>query len=450
MTFVAGRPCLSRCWFLGGVLGRLSKEFAVTITVAILNSGPGIGDAAAHAWCSRFLHAAHEGGKRPRAPPGPNPVHQTEGSSRNACGCTSTRLKSVLRHPLADDGELLVPCAGVHRVHVHDHPRRVHSQTSIPDQLEIYTEAAQGTSFLHDGGLRERDRRRGGAGPERGFADGQAWAARTAHPTWAARIYGPIGDPPESPKPKGPLAVMTSSRNLRPQAGQPYPGQVLPAKTRPPFRSAARITRASTTVLSMQTPDSASRCPPGRTSWLSKSSVLAGVEECDDRTWRFATPQVNVTDRPWTSAVVGVDRRTSSENALYDCLRPAMDCRPSMVRWNRVQKVAVGTGAEVPAGPPALGAACISRTSGGKLVPLDTIAGMVTEDRATDHQPLRASCRGHHFVQTSKPGAALGEVVWTRVQDLANRELPATIQHASSRAPRQVVPKARSATCGCC
>ncbi len=45
--------------FLGGVLGRLFKEFAVTITVAILISGV-VSVTLTPMLCSRFLGAAHE------------------------------------------------------------------------------------------------------------------------------------------------------------------------------------------------------------------------------------------------------------------------------------------------------------------------------------------------------------------------------------------------------
>src|SRR5207249_5820861 len=46
--------------FLGGILGRLFKEFAVTICVAILISGV-VSVTLTPMLCSRFLNSAHEG-----------------------------------------------------------------------------------------------------------------------------------------------------------------------------------------------------------------------------------------------------------------------------------------------------------------------------------------------------------------------------------------------------
>ena len=277
--------------FLGGVLGRLFKEFAVTITVAILISGV-VSVTLTPMLCSRFLHAAHEekrGG-----------FHRiTEGFFSGMLRVYDHSLQVVLRHRLAMMASFVVVLAATVYMFLTIPKGFIPDQDT--DQLQVYTEAAQGTSFFQ-------------------MAD--------------------------------------------------YEKEVADAVARDPA---------------------------------------------------VATPQVNVTIDRDKAGVVGVDADLI-ENALYDAYGP---------RWVSTiygsvneYKVLLELEPRYQADPLALGLLYF-KTGGGKLVPLDTIAGIVTE---TGPQTI------NHYGQLPsatisfnlKPGAALGEVV-DQVQDLAHRELPATI-----------------------
>ena len=112
------------------------------------------------------------------------------------------------------------------------------------------------------------------------------------------------------------------------------------------------------------------------------------------------------------------------ENALYDAYGP---------RWVSTiyalgQRVQGAAGTEAASTRPIRGRCrcCTSRTSTGKLIPLDTLANVTTGDRSAVDQPLRPASGGHDFVQPEARRVA-GRRGGRRFSRLADRTLPATI-----------------------
>src|SRR6516162_1589096 len=123
--------------FLGGVLGRLFKEFAVTITVAILISGV-VSVTLTPMLCSRFLRAAHEE-KRGWF------YRVTESFFQGMLRVYDVSLQMVLRHRVAMMVSFVLVLAATGYMFVTIPKGFIPDQDT--DQLSIITEAQQGTSY---------------------------------------------------------------------------------------------------------------------------------------------------------------------------------------------------------------------------------------------------------------------------------------------------------------
>src|SRR5437868_2992865 len=123
--------------FMSGILGRLFKEFAVTITVAILISGV-VSVTLTPMLCSRFLKAAHEE-KRGWF------YRITERFFDGMLRVYDNSLKMVLRHRPLMMASFVVVLAATMFMFVKIPKGFIPDQDT--DQLRIMTEAAQGTSY---------------------------------------------------------------------------------------------------------------------------------------------------------------------------------------------------------------------------------------------------------------------------------------------------------------
>jgi len=123
--------------FMGGVLGRLFKEFAVTICVAILISGV-VSVTLTPMLCSRFLRAAHEA-KRGWF------YRATERFFQGMLHVYDLTLQSALRYRPFTMGVSALVLAATLYMFVKIPKGFIPDQDT--DQLQVYTEAAQGTSF---------------------------------------------------------------------------------------------------------------------------------------------------------------------------------------------------------------------------------------------------------------------------------------------------------------
>ncbi len=149
--------------FLGGVLGRLFKEFAVTITVAILISGV-VSVTLTPMLCSRFLKG-HNEGKRGWF------YRITEKFFDGMLHVYDVTLQLALRHRVLMMLSFVVVLGATLYMFVKIPKGFIPDQDT--DQLTRDHRSRAGHLLLPDGGLRAADRPDRGRRPERGIADGQ-------------------------------------------------------------------------------------------------------------------------------------------------------------------------------------------------------------------------------------------------------------------------------------
>ena len=331
--------------FLGGVLGRLFKEFAVTICVAILISGV-VSVTLTPMLCSRFLRAAHACQAR-------LVLQRHREVSSTAC-CASTTSPCSWRCATArHDGELRrgawpPPCYMFVKI----------PKGFIPDQdtdqMHVITEAAQGTSFYQMVRVRtSRSPTRCPHDPNVEVADGQRRRHHRLQPRRPQLRRA--GGPPEAARASANWASTTSSRNCAP-SWPPSRHRNLPAESARPSTSAARSPRACTSSpCSRPIRRSSTRRPKASTKEVEK---LPGVEDVTSDV-AITTPQVNVDHRPRQSRRHERQRQPDRKRALRR-LRPALGLHHLRLH-QRIQSAA-GTGAAVSGATRARSRCSISRT----------------------------------------------------------------------------------------
>ena len=163
--------------FMGGVLGRLFQEFAVTICVAILISGV-VSVTLTPMLCSRFLRAAREQRRSWF-------YRITERFFDGMLRAYDVSLQVVLRYRPATMA-IFVAAAGGHGVHVRRSSPRASSPTRTPTRSLAITEAAQGTSYHQMVEYQKADRGRHPAGSR----TSSRWCRRVGGAT-ASTLGGP-------------------------------------------------------------------------------------------------------------------------------------------------------------------------------------------------------------------------------------------------------------------
>jgi len=390
--------------FLGGVLGRLFKEFAVTITAAILISGV-VSVTLTPMLCSRFLRSAH---------------HAKHGFFYNATEkffqgmlhVYDVTLQMVLRHKVLMMASFVVVLAATGYMFVTIPKGFIPDQDT--DQLHIITEAQQGTSFFQ---MAEYEKRIADTVSSDPNVDS---LMASVGGTTASNLGGPnYGELVIHLKPRvtRQLGVNDIIKNLRPQlAAQPGVRSYL--MNPPTIQIGGQVTK-SIYQFSMQTPDQP-ELYAGAEKLAKAVEEIPGVEDVTTDV-AVSTPQVNVTMDRDKAASMGVNA-SLIENALYDAYGP---------RWVSTiygsineYKVLLELEPKYQADPRAL-SLLYFKTGGGKLIPLDTLAGIETDvgpQTINHYGQLPAATLSFNL----KPGAALGEVV-EQVQQIANKTLPATI-----------------------
>jgi HAE1 family hydrophobic/amphiphilic exporter-1 len=390
--------------FMGGVLGRLFKEFAITICVAILISGV-VSVTLTPMLCSRFLRAAHEE-KRSWF------YRVTERFFQGMLHVYDVSLTWVLRYRPVTMAVAAVVLAATLYMFVTIPKGFIPDQDT--DQMQVYTEAAQGTSYYQM------------VDYEQSIADivskdpNVDSLMASVGGTTASNLGGPnYGELVVHLKPRGKRALGVNDiiKELRPKLAG-LAGMRSYLLNPPTIQIGGQVTK-SLYQFSMQTPDKAELY--AQTDKLLK--LVEQVPGVDDVASDVAvqTPQVNVTIDRDKAAVMNVNANLI-ENALYDAYGP---------RWVSTiygsvneYKVLLELEPRYQADPRAL-SLLYFKNSNGKLIPLDTMANVVTE---TGPQTI------NHYGQLPsatisfnlKPGASLGEVV-NRIQTIADRELPVTI-----------------------
>ncbi len=390
--------------FMGGVLGRLFKEFAVTICVAILISGV-VSVTLTPMLCSRFLRATHEAGH--------NWFYRvTEGFFQGMLHVYDVTLRWVLRfRPLTMGVSALVLAATMY-MFVTIPKGFIPDQDT--DQLQIYTEAAQGTSYYQMAAYAQQIADTVSKDPN---VDS---LMASVGGTVASNLGGPnYGELVVHLKPRNrrALAVNEIIKDLRPRLAG-FPGMKVYLQNPPTIRIGGQVTK-SLYQFSMQTPDKAELYAEAD----KMERLIEKMPGLEDVTSDVAvqTPQVNVTIDRDKAAVLNVNA-SQIENSLYDAYGP---------RWVSTiygsvneYKVLLELEPKYQADPRAL-SLLYFKSPAGRLVPLDTMASVVTE---TGPQTI------NHYGQLPsatisfnlRPGASLGDVT-ARIQAIADRELPETV-----------------------
>ncbi|HEX3742546.1 MAG TPA: efflux RND transporter permease subunit [Bryobacteraceae bacterium] len=391
--------------FLGGVLGRLFKEFAVTITAAILISGV-VSVTLTPMLCSRFLRSVHhtEHGFFYNA---------TEKFFQGMLRVYDVTLQVVLRHKLAMMFSFVLVMAATGYMFMTIPKGFIPDQDT--DQLQVITEAQQGTSFFQMAEYEKKIADTVSSDPN--VESLMASVGGTTSSNLGGPNYGELVIHLR-PRVQRQLGVNDIIKELRPQlAAQPGVRSYL--LNPPTIQIGGQVTK-SLYQFSMQTPDQPELYADAEKLAKAVEEEVPGV---DDVTTDVAvsTPQVNVTMDRDKSASMNVNA-SLIENALYDAYGP---------RWVSTiygsineYKVLLELEPKYQADPNAL-SLLYFKTAGGKLIPLDTLAKITTDvgpQTINHYGQLPAATLSFNL----KPGAALGEVV-DHVQEVASRTLPATI-----------------------
>jgi HAE1 family hydrophobic/amphiphilic exporter-1 len=390
--------------FMGGILGRLFREFSVTICVAILISGV-VSVTLTPMLCSRFLRSPEEQ-KRSWF------YRTTERFFEAMLRAYDTTLQIVLRHRAMTILASLLVLAGTGVMFVKIPKGFIPDQDT--DQIYAVTEAAQGTSYYQ-----MVEYQKAIAEVFRTHKDVAALMS-TVGGTSASTLGGPnYGEIVVHLKPRSERKELVNDiiEDLRPKLSG-FPGMRVYLQNPPTIRIGGQVTK-SLYQFSMQSPD--------------KKELYAGAEklqkeierlpEVQDVTSDLAilSPQVNVTINRDKSAALQVNA-DAIENAFYDAYGP---------RWVSTiyasineYKVLLELKPKYQADPNALSLLYFKSTN-GPLIPLDTLASL--------HQDIGPQDINHYGQLNAvtisfnlRPGASLGNVV-AKVQDLANNTLPSTI-----------------------
>jgi HAE1 family hydrophobic/amphiphilic exporter-1 len=429
--------------FMGGVLGRLFREFSVTICVAILISGV-VSVTLTPMLCSLFLKKPTKHGDASKF------GKVTEQGFDSLLRGYDNALKVVLKHRAATMATFVVVLimTGVLFVLV---PKGFIPEQDT-DQIAVVTEAAQGTSYDK---LVEYQDQVSNILRKDPNVEG---LVSTIGGSAAATLGGPnLGQIVVHLKPRGErkeLATQIIAR-LRSQLSKVV-GMDVYMQNPPTVRIGGQVSK-SLYQYSMQSPNREELYAASR----DLKKALTGLEGIEDLTsdLEISSPQVNVEIDRDKAAALGVTA-SQIENAFYDAYGPRwvstiyapvneykvlLELAPefqndpsamSLLYFKATPAAGAATGATAVAATGAaatgaggaLGAGGANATSAGTVVPLDTLAKttqVVGPQTVNHHGQLPAVTISFGLA----PGASLGDVL-TRVQAIADKTLPDTVSGA--------------------
>ena len=387
--------------FMGGILGRLLHEFAVTIGAAILVSGV-VSLTLTPMLCSRFL-------RPPREQHHGRLYRLSEQGFDAMLGLYVRTLKPVLQHRLATMMVLLALVAGTGYLFT------VIPGGFLPSEdtgsVFMFTEAQQGISF------------------ESMKAHQKELAKIVMSSPYVDNIMSSVGA-------SGPNATLNTGRifmRLKPRKTRPHVDEVIQRlrpklavvpglrafmQNLPPIRIGGQLTK-SLYQFTLQSPD---------TGELYKyapqlETRLKGLKELQDVTsdLQIANPQVNVEIDRDKAATLGVTAQ-QVEDALYTAY--GMRQISTIYAPNNEYRVIMELLPEYQLDPTALSLLYI-RSSKGNLVPLNTVATLTR-----NLGPMTINHLGQLPAVTISfnlaPGVALGQAV-DSVDKIARQVLPSTI-----------------------
>ncbi len=392
--------------FLGGVLGRLFKEFAVTICVAILISGV-VSVTLTPMLCSRFLRSGHQQRRSWF-------YRITEKFFDGMLHAYDRSLQVVLRHRFATLVFSLVVLAATAYLFIRIPKGFIPDQDT--DQLAVTTEAAQGTSYYEMVGYQKQIAEVIAQDPN---VDS---LVSSVGGTAASTLGGPnFGQLVVHLKPRSQRKLLVNGviDELRPKV-ESFPGMKVYLQNPPTIRIGGLVTK-SYYQYTLQSPDE----PLLYASVRKLEGAIARIPGTLDVTSNLAVdnPQVNlVIDRDKAAALqVSADQ---IENALYDAYGP---------RWVSTiyaaaneYKVLLELEPQYQQDPRALSLLYFKSPVSGQLIPMDTVAKAIKESgpQTINHYGQLPAITISFGLQ---PGAALGDVV-TQIQNVSAQDLPPTIK----------------------
>jgi hydrophobic/amphiphilic exporter-1 (mainly G- bacteria), HAE1 family len=428
--------------FMGGVLGRLFREFSVTICVAILISGV-VSVTLTPMLCSLFLKKPHTHGA------GSKFGRVTEKGFDGLLRGYDRTLQIVLRHRPATMAAFVVVLLATALLFI------VVPKGFIPDQdtdqIAVTTEAAQGTSYPklveYQGQIADIIRQDPNVEGLVSTIGGSA----------AATLGGPnLGQIVVHLKPRGDRKELATDiiAKLRPELAK-VPGIEVYMQNPPTVRIGGQVSK-SLYQYSMQSPDREELYEASRQ--LKRAlEDLPGIEDLTSDL-EITSPQVNVEIDRDKAAAMGVTAN-QIENAFYDAygprwvstiyapvneykvlleLAPEYQADPSalsLLYFKATPQQGAGAAGGAGGAGQAGGGGTASTALGGALggagtnvgtvVPLDTLARtkqVVGPQTVNHHGQLPAVTISFGLA----PGASLGDVL-TRVREIADRTLPETV-----------------------
>jgi hydrophobic/amphiphilic exporter-1 (mainly G- bacteria), HAE1 family len=391
--------------FMGGILGRLFKEFAVTICVAILISGV-VSVTLTPMLCSRFLKQIHSGQRSLF-------YRVTERFFDGMLRVYDRSLQWVLRYrPLTMAAFVVVLVATVW-LFVRIPKGFIPDQDT--DQIAAVTEASQGTSFYrmveYQDEIADVIRRNPNVVALMSSIGG-ASASTLGGPNYGQLVIH------LKPRDERKQSVTDILDELRPQLTG-FPGMRVYLQNPPTIRIGGQVTK-SLYQFSLVAPDKQELYAQAA---KLEEQIRENVPGLEDVTSNMAvqSPQVNVTINRDKAASLQVNAQ-QIENALYDAYGP---------RWVSTiyaaineYKVLLELKPEYQADPRAL-SLLYFKANNNKLVPLDAMAAV-----SQDMGPQAINHYGQLPAVTIsfglKHGYTLGEAV-SRIQEISSKTLPETI-----------------------
>jgi hydrophobic/amphiphilic exporter-1 (mainly G- bacteria), HAE1 family len=387
--------------FMGGVLGRLFREFSVTICVAILISGV-VSVTLTPMLCSRFL-------RRPKHHDRPSGfAAATERYFAAMLGFYDRTLTIVMRHRPATVAAAGMVFALTVLLFI------VVPKGFIPDQdtdqLSVTTESAQGTSYdnaiTYQGQISNIIRDNPNVVALVSTIGGAA--ANTLGAPNLGQIVATL-----KPRDERSASVDDVIEQLRPQLAR-VPGMEVFMQNPPTIRIGGQVSK-SPYQYSLQSADAQRLYATTRT-LLKRLAEVPGIQDLTSDL-EIASPQVNVNIDRDKAAALGVTA-SQIENAFYDAYGP---------RWVSTiyapvneYKVLLELAPQFQSDPSAL--SMLYFKGSGPLVPLDTLAAVKQQvgPQTVDHYgQLPAATISFGLAR----GAALGTVL-SRVKTIADASLP--------------------------
>ena len=391
--------------FMGGILGRLFREFAVTICAAILISGV-VSVTLTPMLCSRFLKAHPHGKKRSRM------YMATERFFDGMLHLYDRTLQVVLRHRGLTMATSLLVLIGTGLLFVKIPKGFIPDQDT--DQLLAVTEAQQGTSYYQM--VQYQKQIADVLRQDENIAALMSTVGGTSSSTLGGPNFGQIVIhlKPRTERAKGVNAII---EELRPKLAG-FPGMRVYLQNPPTIRIGGQVTK-SLYQFSMQSPDK-QELFAASDKLLGEITKLDGVQDVTSDL-QIQSPQINVAIDRDKAAAHQVNAQ-QIENAFYDAYGP---------RWVSTiyaaineYKVLLELKPEYQSDPNSL-SLLYFKSGTGALIPLDTLAKV---RESIGPQTI------NHFGQLTavtisfnlKPGASLGDVVG-KIQAMAKNELPETV-----------------------